>query len=396
MEESHQPNRLLINWRNPLDLIGVLIALAFIVQIFVSYSLWAPTARLYPRLPIWEGFSLPTNIHWAVFVLFLVALGTTAFLNLKRWTIPLFLIISLLYFAEDALCLQAWSYHYFAILFLLWVAKQWPNQESKVLGLMRVIIVGTYFWTGFHKINLHFVEEVFPWLMSILPLTRGLEEWTSLGYVLAVFELLLGLGLCWRRSRLPTIYLISLFHIGVLVLLIVDAWNYVVYTWNISMILLVWILFHPKKVKNQAFEFNSLKKYLLSYVIAFLFLIAPGLQIVGLWPYDLSMMMYTGLSTELEIEVSPNLVQSQKIWDCIPKSIAAEFYKTESGYQLYTDDWTMRKLNVATASSPSYQKEIAKQLCDCLGGGLQYKILRKKRWEKIEEHPVGNCDDFEY
>lgn len=396
MEVSHHPNRLLINWRNPLDLIGALIAVAFIIQVFVSYSLWAPTsARLYPRLPILEGLSLHIVIHWAVFILLLSALGITAFFNYKRWTIPLFLIISFLYFAQDALCLQAWSYHYFAILFLLWVARQWPDQESKVLGLMRLLMIGTYFWTGFHKINIHFAEEVFPWLMSILPLTRALEEWTFLGYILAVFELLLGLGLCWRRSRLITIYTISLFHVGILVLLIVDAWNYVVYTWNISMILLVWILFHPKRIKKQAFEFNSLKKYLLSYAISFLFLIAPGLEVFDLWPYDLSMMMYTGLSTELEIKVDSNLVQSQKIWDCIPKSLAKQFYKSEGGYELYTDDWTMRQLNVATASSPAYQKEIAKQLCNCLGGGLSYRILRKKRWEKVEEQPIGDCSDFD-
>jgi hypothetical protein len=381
------------NWKKPLDLLAAFSAIAFLIQIFISYKIWMPSQRLYPKISLIPGLEIGDTLLWILFSSLVLSLILTAFLNLKKWTIPALLLIWTVYYLQDVLVLQAWSFHYLMMLLLIWLANYFSAKDELSMQLMRVLMIGTYCWTGFHKLNFHFAEEVYPWLMSILPLTQPLEELTSLGYVLAAFELLLGLGLFLKISRRWTVYLITIFHLSILILLIADGWNYVVYTWNISMILFVWILFYPKR-KQAALKWKVLKKAWQSYLFIFMFWIAPGLEPFGLWPYDLSMMMYTGLSTELEIEVDATLIHHQKIWECIPKEISDQFYKTETGYLLYTDDWTMHSLNVPSASSIHYQKDIARQLCDCLGS-LEFKILPKKRWDRNEEVILEDCSLFE-
>lgn len=377
-----------IDFRNRFDLIAALVCIAFMVQMFISYRLWMPLNRQYPMIPIFEILPLQMGsvMDFLLFWGFILGGIATALFNWKKYTIPFLFLIYLIWILQDIMRVQAWAYHYLVLLGLLWYYQCKKHKQSEVLFLLRFVMIMTYIWTGFHKINLHFAEVVFPWLMGIFPVFEKLGDISVLGYTLAVFELLLGFGLMWKCSRKAAVLLISAFHLIILVFLIADGWNYVVYPWNLVMIVLVWLLFWEQK-QTDAPKRVAVRKFWPSYLIFFLYGIAPGLQPFNLWPYDLCQMMYTGLSLEMRLGFDGTAVTEGRIKSCIPTTALRQINPIGNNqWTLSMDDWTMAEFNLPTYPAKWYYKKIGKSLCRCVVGDSGFiELLQKSRWKRQDE-----------
>lgn len=393
----NQQSKYLPDFGQPIQAIATLTALTFVLQLWISYSLWLPDGRQFPVISIFEALplQLPAGLQVLLFWLFQICLLLTAFSNFKKISLPLLLGIFVFLLLQDIMRLQAWTFHYIAILALVYIAVLWPERNAYVLWLLRFLMIATYIWTGFHKVNLHFADSVFPWLMGIFSATDPLGEIPALAYSSAIFEALLGVGLIWRKSRRITLWVLTFFHLGILILLIADGWNYVVYSWNVAMVGLLWILFY--KADNIEYPKPAeLSKWLPSYIIVFLFGIAPGLQPFGLWPHDMSLMMYTGLSEDMRIYFPLKNPTDEKIWSCIPKASIDNIHEEgDSTYSLNADTWTMKQMNVPTYPAEWYYRRVAKKLCNCLPEGSFIQVEHKKRWVIKDDIVKIQCTNFQ-
>lgn len=379
------------------DQLALVICLAFIAQLFISFDFWGAGSRMFPLIPIFEYLPFQYGIvfNQLLFWSFIIALLVTAFLNFKKYSIPVLFVIYFIWLMQDVMRIQAWSYHYLLLLALLWIYHFRKYYPKEILFLMRFVMVMTYLWTGIHKINLHFAEVVFPWLMGIVPVFEKLGDISTLGYLLAIFEILLGIGLLWRKSRKITVVLITIFHLLILILLIIDKWNYVVYPWNLVIIALIWLLFWKKDEETEA-KASSIWNFWPAYIVFFLYGIAPGLQPFNLWPYDLCQMMYTGLSTEMRFCFDEKSISLGTLGTCVPHTALRQIDPIgENKWSLNMDDWAMQEFNLPTYPAEWYYKRIGKKLCPCLNGSEGFiELVQKTRWRREDQLTRISCKEL--
>ena len=116
--------------------IAFVICMAFIAQIFISYSFWEPTNRQFPMVPIFESIPLSlgqtgnTILFWA----FIMGLITTAFLDGKKYAILLLFGIYFIWVLQDVMRVQAWAYHYLLMLVLIWYYQVNKNYKREIIG----------------------------------------------------------------------------------------------------------------------------------------------------------------------------------------------------------------------------------------------------------------------
>lgn len=102
-------------------------------------------------------------------------------------------------------------------------------------GAILFVISGLYIFSGFHKINSHFVTDVAPkFYFHALPIPFN----ASIGYGMAITEVLLGALLLLRATRRTAATLLICMHL--IIIWKLSPWkygfNYIILPWNIVMI----------------------------------------------------------------------------------------------------------------------------------------------------------------
>lgn len=356
--------------RNRFDTIIALVCVAFLAQVFISYRLWEPSARQFPVVPVFDWLSLQVGSSGNV-AMFALLVGSTvvlAFASNKKYPLVVWLALMTLFVLQDILRLQAWAYQYILMFAIAIAYYQNPDKYGKgVWWCWRLLFAATYFWSGAHKLNPHFAYTVYPWLVGIFKITAPLAPYAAGAYLIAVAEIILALALLWQRSRRIGLWGLLGLHTGILIFLIADGWNLVVYPWNALMILLGWLLFSAEAPESE----NTVRiaRFTPFYAFVFLCIPAPAMQIIGWWEYNMSFTMYSGLCMEGFIVFNLDSDAS----NCVPRKVRNEIssYSDTQGIFLL-DDWTMYELNVPTYPSESVLRRTANKLCDCTypHGGL--------------------------
>jgi len=346
-----------------------IVALATFCQFFLSYNLWFPLDRTFPIVPLFPflPLQLGSTLTFVCSGLFLLGLFVAAYLPAYRITALLVSLASAgLLLLEDISRMQAWLYLYLLILLTITMVK---DNQKRLLGL-QFILVMLYFWTGIQKLNIHFAMDVYPWLAGILPWTRPLEDMTSLGYSIGILEMLLGGLLLFNRSRKVGVVLGILLHSGILLLLIVDRWNSVVYPWNVAMMLLLYVLFWNQQT---TFTLPKWPPPLLVFWVGIL----PAFNLLGVSPDYLAFDMYSGVALEGEIYLNDSDIEQ-----CLPSHTWDELlYHTEYQSALSIDDWAMLDFNAPSVGTPSIYKTISHSICRCAQDSSGLEISRPQRWQ---------------
>ena len=315
----------------------------------LSHTLWLST-RFYPLTPVFS-FLKPIPHPWDL-ILFgatLAALVLSAIAS--RW-ISIFTVLAVLLALSDQSRLQPWFYEYFFL--LLGVAFSSANG-------CRVIIAGTYFWSGAQKLNAGFINDAFPWMLE--PLLRHLPQRAhTLVHPLAVIapfvELWIGIALLGRKFRTPAIVAAVAMHVFILAAL--GPWgqnyNFVVWPWNFAMASFVIILFWKA---NAGAKDIMIAGDWFHGAAMLLFAAAPALSLFGVWDHYLSAAMYTSNHNEGTIYIS------DKLFDRLPDGVA-DYVREETPDidSIDIGEWSIRELNVPPYPEIRIYKNVARKICE--------------------------------
>src|SRR5215217_6649382 len=233
-----------------LSWLKVVLALAFLGGFLLSAQLWG-VSRSYPLSPVAESLpAVPPLLARIWFVALLVLLAMIAVVRQPRRYVLAFVALAGLLSLFDQSRWQPWFYQYlfmFAALALYPWRERDPEKREAALNVCRLIVASTYFWSGLQKLNINFVEDLFPWLVTplvaLLPASsEGLLQ--SLAIAAPFVEAGIGVGLLTRFRNVAVMLALSM-HIFILFSLgpLGHDWNTVVWPWNAAMMVFVVTLF---------------------------------------------------------------------------------------------------------------------------------------------------------
>lgn len=226
--------------KNSLDTLDIpkITGIVFLILSLISCSLWFSYEPELPRCP-WFGEATYSADYCLID--FIVSIGTFTILLLGLWLnepkrilLGLALLIILCLF--DLNRLNAITYFFFC-LWILWILTR--GDKTLYKHVLIVLLTGVYFWSGFHKWNIHFFSGTYYWLMDLSPLTRGLIENKAFSYILPALESVPALMLLFPRSRKYGIVLLVLMHLYIIYFMTLIEWGRGIIVWNILMMILL-------------------------------------------------------------------------------------------------------------------------------------------------------------
>ncbi len=346
----------------------VLLGLGF--QMLLSLSLWWTANGILPYLPLFftEGQWLEQS-SLVLFPVFLILAILNLIFSKNRPVLILLLVTGVLLVCGNIHRLQVWFYFYGLILFLF----LWKNKVSNelLLTILQGLVVGVYLWSGFHKFNINFVEDIFPWLLEPLGWTSS----PSLAYGAAGVEVLLGLGLLFQPTRNFFVVGTIGFHLIILGLLgpLGHNWNIVVWPWNIVMPILVFFLFYKtEEIKLERIT-ALFRVFPTGIFVLGLVWILPAFNYIGFTPEQISFKMYSGAQPEVVLyfgEKDRLLVGDHPtVHGILPT-------KTLPNYRVELDVLASSEWGTPLFITPSTAKRILHQFCQKMQrpeeGGLLY------------------------
>ncbi len=361
---------------SPVQKVTVLTALGLLGGMACSWPLWYAAARTsFPLLPVIG--SPHAEEGWlsllSAGVLLLLLTTVLAFPD-RRMVLAALLGCLALLCCLDLNRLQPWVWLYALIFGIVW-ANQSATQTRTTL---QWLLAAMYAWSGFHKLTPYFAEDNFAWFSSAFPWTERFGHLRILGYLVALSEMLLAVGLLWVRTRPVFRWLVVGFH-AVIVWLLGPwglNWNAVVIPWNITLAGLVWLVYAPP-YETQALPTNKVQRLLL--VLAG---VAPVLQFAGAWPEAMSWKLYSNTQPEATFYAPANsftrTVEEEALWQA---------HAFDHGTKLLLDDWANAELHTPMFAAERCFRQTAFYLCSCTkqldSAGLY--ILRVQPWNRRAE-----------
>lgn len=344
------------------------------IQILISISLWCSGpggGRTFPVLPLFDVLeSVPALVAVVLTIGLVVAIKAwLAGYWPEKIAIYVALGLMILLVMLDLNRLQVWVWMWM----LLWVATLSDNKPADRLPVHAWIIAGIYFWSGLNKMTPWFSTN-FDWFCQAFSVTAPMAGNVVLSYASGIFEMLIGPALLYGPTRRAGIWMVTLLHVYILLVIgpLGLNYNFVVWPWNVAMIGLVWHFFRHKTAA--VLRFNPA-----GYVLLALVWIMPVLNIWGWWPESLSWKMYANTQREATI-------YSQAGEPCY----AISWYwkkHAQDGKYLLIDDWTMHELQVPSFNSLRNYQRALDYLHECSplpDSSIQLKILTVSRWSRDE------------
>ena len=264
-----------------------LVCAAMLITQLTCYKLWLahegfpafPVADVFGGWPAW----LQAGMFYISFLLMLIAVVK-----------PLRSVVGLLLFLQLLICLadqnrwQAWQYQY---MFMLGTWLFIKEDRQRLWG-WQVIMVGTYFFSALWKLNTAFILDV--WIGFILKGWLGITDPASwvyrLGYLLPMVEIFSAIGLCFSCSRRLSAGLLAGMHLLILLMLgpLGMNVNYVLWPWNVAMLLLLSALFY----KSSFLWIKPGEWKPFTWLIVLCWLLLPWLYKADLWDRYLSSVLF--------------------------------------------------------------------------------------------------------
>jgi len=376
----------LLQYRDRLTLFRVVLCAAFIGGILFSIELWFPTSRSFPRAPIlWtppDGSStLPTE--WFLSTILIASLIATTVSKHPALFSTLALVPLSVLVCVDQSRLQPWVYQYSLLLIVLGLHDWWTKDaadSTRTLSLLQLTVAAVYFWSGLQKLNFTFVHEIFPLLLA--PLRTSLPSLPQLAsgaaIVAALTETLIGCGLLYSRTRNLCVWLALTTHGLVLVLLIAKGYNSVVWIWNLSLMLVVLILFWRSNVyffRGRSIWLSQSFKAKLAIFVTLAAALLPVLSFFGWWDMYLSGALYSGNTAIGVIKVDRDLSAQ------LPAAAKDQLFQMAGTGEemLPLVEWSMADLNVPVYPEVRVYQRVAREICKLATNKADVELIVKER-----------------
>ena len=353
-----------------ISILRIVVCLFFVIGIGISFKVWH-SDRLFPLLPVADWIpESSTDVSGFLAVLLVIGLLLGMVIRSRYFFIALIILLTAL-LLQDQMRWQPWVYIYVAFLvpFVLW---KHPNE--RLLPYFQFLLIGVYLWSGAYKFGGSFIESTFDKMLRTMLFIEDAgtrESLHFLGYGIPIIEILIAVGLFFRKSRHLAILFAIATHVIILIYVITNQQNSVIYPWNIAMIFLVIFSFY--KTNNSMIEWlfdkagtsrasvtsNKIKLQIAAGFFFFVFM--PVLNPLGLWDNYLSFKLYSGNNGTYCIGLEQD--QHKKI----DPSLYDYFWKVEEPngkFWIYVNYWAMDELNVAFYPEERTFKKLAKSFCD--------------------------------
>lgn len=343
--------------------IRILICLSLLCIVAISYKLWL-NERQYPLAPFFDFIPvLHSPFDWmqlAVVAGLLIAIVFSSNAVFSRAFFAAFLLLALC----DQNRLQPYYSMFAFMLLLLSLRKNSERDEREkfVLNALRLILIGTYLWSGIHKINLHFIDRLYPFFARSEFSMPGFEPQDYIRkYVVLIIpftELFIAIGLMLNRTRRLALHLVVAMHFAVMVFLspFGFGWNLVVIPWNAALLLINILLFWKVEAIPLVELWNPDKSIVKALVIL-LFFIMPIFNLFGWWDHYLSSSLYSFKTPYGKIYVDESLRKN------LPEYFEQYFFSDEKGEFIETTYWAMGELNVTTYPEPRVYEKMKEFIC---------------------------------
>lgn len=344
-----------------------ILQLSIVVQMVLSSALWWPSSgRLFPAVPVVDF--LERVPYWvsgllsSIFVLSVVAM-VAGYWSLRRHAIAAVFLILLLGLL-DLNRFQVWVWMWC----LFWLLDMFGGIVTRGYIL---VLSGIYFWGGLNKMTPWFADN-FDWFCESFGVTSGLAGNGVVAYLVAAFELFLGVLILFQPYKSWTVLGVILFHLYILLVIgpVGYNWNQVVWPWNIAMVGLVWGLRKDSGVHMGRFRPPEVAVILLVWLM-------PVFNVVGWWPEPFSWKMYSNTQREAGIVSEGGL----------PCEVLAPYwnrYAVENRY-LQIDDWSYMELKVPAFNSlRTFEKVLGyTRACSAKPADqIRLEILTVDRWKR--------------
>jgi len=277
----------------------------------MSFNLWG-VERNFPVLPIFIFFK--TTIIAINKIALSILIGSLISVVLfDRKNSIFFLFTSLLYLLlEDQMRWQPWVYIYILTLFPF----LFNTSKKNKINFLRMLFIGIYIWSGIHKLNPFFNEliiESFAVDFFRIQNLTFINLFKTFGYTVPILEIVSGVLLYFTSTRKNAALFIGSMHLFILLYLSPFAMNgnYIVYPWNIFMIIVVFLLFYNSTDKIK-FSCSIWRKHKIIYTVLAFILTAPFLKFIGLWDNYTSFSLYSGDISNLYILSERSIPQLKK------------------------------------------------------------------------------------
>ena len=342
----------------------VIVVLMFCVGLALSPHLWIGP-RSYPLAPVFDalpraGHALEDAMFAGLFVLAAAILVSPR----PQKFIVAFLVVLVAFCLLDQTRLQPWVFLYAALLGTLalfsWDSDDYAGRK-RALNIARLIMAGTYLLSGLQKINVNFVQNEFPWIVSpitdVVPAAAPALHW--LGMAAPFIEIAFAVGLLTRRFRRVSLIAAVAMHVFILTMFgpVGLDWNDVVWPWTAAMALLDILLFTGKQDFSwRDIVWSGRNPYHAGILVLFIGL--PLLSFANLWDSWLSAALYSGNLDEGEIYLN----DSGR--DSVPDGIREHVVHTlDNTNVINIQRWAIQDLNVTPYPEARIYRKIAKDIC---------------------------------
>lgn len=295
-----------------LQFIKYTILIGLLISVLLSLNLWAGQ-RWFPKMSSFADFSGVPAPYDYINLIVLLILIFFSFTSSSKKPIILLVLFSIYLCFDDQNRLQPWFFNYILLLVVFLFYKQRvdePNNYTTVFISMQILIALVYIFSGLQKFNSHFITDTYTWFIS--PLSNILNQ-RQMGMVMLFgkfvpyAEVIIGLGLLIKPTRYIILPAVILMHVFILLMLgpTGKSYNYVVWPWNIVMIILNLLLFASVK-QERFFDIAFLFKGLCFYIVITLMFIFPLFSFQNKYDSYLSSSLYSGNTNDCQLILTDN------------------------------------------------------------------------------------------
>jgi hypothetical protein len=342
----------------------ITVILMFCLGLALSPHLWIGP-RSYPLAPVFDF--LPQAGHPLDYVLFTAffALAAAILVAAKpQKFIAAFLGNTVVFCLFDQTRWQPWVFLY-GFLLATMALFSWDSEDvagrNRALNAARLIMAATYLLSGLQKINVNFMHNDFPWIVS--PITEvvpaAAPALNRLGMAAPFIQVAFALGLLTRRFRRISLIAAVVMHVFILATFgpLGLNWNSIIWPWTAAMALLDIILFAgAQRFSSRDIILSDRHPYHATVLVVFIGL--PLLSFVNLWDSYLSAALYSGNITDAEIYTNDRGRNS------LPNSFEAYLVHTSDDTNVIKfQRWAIEDLNVTPYPEVRVYKKVARDVC---------------------------------
>ncbi|MES2431491.1 MAG: hypothetical protein V4556_11165 [Bacteroidota bacterium] len=325
----------------------------------ISYKLWF-SDREFPLVPPFDFLQASVNFHYIVYGISLVCLILLLISPEKKSFQIAVVIVEICACLFDQNRWQPWEYQYILTIIIFLINRK---NEKNIIPVFLFMLAATYFYSGLGKLNPVFIQSI--WHNLFLTKLFGISYDTAhqpyihyAGYLFGLIEMILAIGLLYRKTQKKAIRLIILMHLIILALFGPLGLNYdhIIWPWNLLMISYFVILLWNIQRGETLYKSNPLKTGW-NQLILVLFGIMPFFSLFGMWDYFLSSSLFSSRPTDMYI--------------CVPASVNTTLNKyfdnaqapcDSNSYLINTRSWAFDELMVPTYPQKRVYKKIKEDI----------------------------------